>query len=71
MSGTKNDTVTGDDKTETQSDSPDATEHLRVKLANINNELQDTMKICENYKEDKKVHIKIIPKVIAFPSIKV
>ncbi|XP_060559777.1 uncharacterized protein LOC132719862 [Ruditapes philippinarum] len=55
MSGTKNDTVTGDDKTETQTDSPDATEHLRVKLANINNELQDTMKICENYKEDKKI----------------
>ena len=61
MSGTEAAAGDGGGKeVEPQTESSDATEHLKMKLAKINNELQDTMKICENYKEDKQVTCKII-----------
>ncbi|XP_053399061.1 uncharacterized protein LOC123556867 isoform X2 [Mercenaria mercenaria] len=42
---------------EPQADSADVSENLRMKLTTMNNELQDTLKIVDSYKEDKRIAI--------------
>ncbi|XP_053399686.1 golgin subfamily A member 6-like protein 22 [Mercenaria mercenaria] len=42
---------------EPQADSADVSENLRMKLTTMNNELQDTLKIVDSYKEDKRIAV--------------